>query len=120
MVCVGESGRGTVDEAVRDCTAQIRPVFRALPDTAEVILAYEPVWAIGAAAPAKPERVVEVAHRLRPLFHHRPGRTRLIYGGSAGPGLFSRLADGVDGLFLGRFAHDIDNFRTVLVEVGSG
>ena len=30
----------------------------------------------------------------------------VIYGGSAGPGLLTRLADTVDGLFLGRFAHD--------------
>ena len=32
--------------------------------------------------------------------------SRVIYGGSAGPGLFTELKDGVDGLFLGRFAHD--------------
>jgi len=30
----------------------------------------------------------------------------VIYGGSAGPGLLSRLEASVDGLFLGRFAHD--------------
>ena len=30
----------------------------------------------------------------------------MIYGGSAQPGLLNRLAGGVDGLFLGRFAHD--------------
>ena len=30
----------------------------------------------------------------------------VIYGGSAQPGLLSRLAGGVDRLFLGRFAHD--------------
>ena len=32
--------------------------------------------------------------------------SQVIYGGSAGPGLFTELKDGVDGLFLGRFAHD--------------
>ena len=30
----------------------------------------------------------------------------MIYGGSAGPGLLTALGDAVDGLFLGRFAHD--------------
>ena len=30
----------------------------------------------------------------------------VIYGGSPQAGLLSRLAGGVDGLFLGRFAHD--------------
>ena len=32
----------------------------------------------------------------------------MIYGGSAGPGLLTELGDAVDGLFLGRFAHDPD------------
>ncbi len=32
----------------------------------------------------------------------------VIYGGSAGPGLLTRLGDAVDGLFLGRFAHRVD------------
>ena len=32
--------------------------------------------------------------------------SRVIYGGSAGPGLLTGLGDAVDGLFLGRSAHD--------------
>jgi hypothetical protein len=31
---------------------------------------------------------------------------QFIYGGSAGPGLLSQIGRSVDGLFLGRFAHD--------------
>jgi len=42
----------------------------------------------------------------------------VIYGGSAGPGLLERLGDSVDGLFLGRYAHDPVAFATVLDEVG--
>jgi len=117
IVCVGELHAGSLDDAVRECRAQVEPVLRALPDDAEAVFAYEPVWAIGTSAPADPERVVEVAVRLRRIFEHRTGRTRLIYGGSAGPGLFSAVASGVDGLFLGRFAHDIQHLASVLAEV---
>ena len=42
---------------------------------------------------------------LRDAVADRPG-TFVIYGGSAGPGLLTELGDAVDGLFLGRFAHD--------------
>lgn len=42
---------------------------------------------------------------------------RVIYGGSAGPGLLGRIADDVDGMFLGRFAHDPDAVRRILDEV---
>jgi len=40
----------------------------------------------------------------------------VIYGGSADPGLLGRLGDSVDGLFLGRFAHDVDRLAAVLDE----
>jgi triosephosphate isomerase (TIM) len=42
----------------------------------------------------------------------------VIYGGSAGPGLLTRLGDAVDGLFLGRFAHDPAALGSVLDEAG--
>ena len=40
----------------------------------------------------------------------------VVYGGSAGPGLLTRLGGNVDGLFLGRFAHDPAALGAVLVE----
>jgi triosephosphate isomerase len=42
----------------------------------------------------------------------------IVYGGSAGPGLLTRLP-AADGLFLGRFAHDPANLRLVLDEAES-
>ena len=83
----------------------------------EVVVAYEPVWAIGASKPAEPEHVQEVCSALRKHTANRPGRTRLLYGGSAGPGTFADLGGSVDGLFLGRFAHKLANVATVLDEV---
>jgi triosephosphate isomerase len=55
---------------------------------------------------------------------HRTGETRVVYGGSAGPGLWSgKTNDGngleqwVDGMFLGRFAHEISGVKEVVEEV---
>lgn len=48
---------------------------------------------------------------------NRKGLTRILYGGSAGPGTFQKLKDGVDGLFLGRFAHDVRNLEKVIQEM---
>jgi triosephosphate isomerase len=116
VVCIGELERRGPDDTARACSTQIEPVLDAVPDDADVVFAYEPVWAIGAPAPAPPEHVVAVAVRLRQMFGDRPGRTRLIYGGAAGPGLLASLDGAVDGLFLGRLAHDIDNLAVVLDE----
>lgn len=124
LVCIGERthhriASAAVGAAIEECKPQVNSVLAAVPDDAEVILAYEPVWAIGAAEPANPDHVVNVTKELRQLAAGRSGVTRILYGGSAGPGTFAKIAEGVDGLFLGRFAHDIHNLKKVIEEVGS-
>ena len=119
LVCIGERTKGDVSVAVDECQVQVDAVMAAVPDDAEVVLAYEPVWAIGASEPAGEEHVIRVADGLRALrsVQQRKGPTRVVYGGSAGPGLFDRLKTGVDGLFLGRFGHDVPQFVRTVKEV---
>ncbi|PSK34068.1 triose-phosphate isomerase [Elsinoe australis] len=122
LVCIGEKTHGqvasqAVGTAINECTPQIQSVLQAIPDEAEVIFAYEPVWAIGASEPAPGDHVVAVTQQLRKLTEGRKGLTRILYGGSAGPGTFLNLKDGVDGLFLGRFAHDVKNLGQVIREM---
>ncbi|KAI9759272.1 MAG: hypothetical protein M4579_002481 [Chaenotheca gracillima] len=122
LVCIGERTRGAdaaqaTALAVEECRPQVESVLSAVPDDAEVVLAYEPVWAIGQSEPASAEHVVAVTKELRKLCKGRKGLVRILYGGSAGPGLFAKLAEGVDGLFLGRFAHDPEAFRSVISEL---
>jgi len=93
---------------------------KIIPDEAEIILAYEPVWAIGASQPAPVEHVLGVIGRIRSgseEVRRRGDKVRIVYGGSAGPGLFGKLASEADGLFLGRFAHEPEVFYRVLCEV---
>ncbi|KAF2091433.1 Triosephosphate isomerase [Saccharata proteae CBS 121410] len=122
LVCVGEKTHGSIASAavgmaIEECRTQVMSVLASVPDYAEIILAYEPVWAIGAKEPADADHVVNVAKALREMVGFRKGTTRILYGGSAGPGTFAKLADGVDGLFLGRFAHDLANLKQVIKEV---
>ena len=44
---------------------------------------------------------------------------RVLYGGSAGPGLLTEIGADVDGLFLGRFAHDPTAVKTVVAEAAA-
>jgi triosephosphate isomerase len=82
-----------------------------------VVVAYEPLWAIGADRPAPVPYVLAVSEALRAYLRTHRGGARLIYGGSAGPGLFTDLSGSVDGLFLGRFAHDPSNVAAVLDDI---
>ena len=78
------------------------------PAGTELIVAYEPVWAIGGSEPAESDRVRLVAAALRAYLAEQTWLTSsaVIYGGSAQRGLLTDLGPSVDGLFLGRFAHD--------------
>ncbi|HEY9294640.1 MAG TPA: triose-phosphate isomerase family protein [Microlunatus sp.] len=128
ILCVGEEDREESDQAADFCLNQVAGALAEIdgsdPEAAglpELIIAYEPVWAIGADRPAGVDHVQAVCRRLRAgvADDHRLQRVRVIYGGSAGPGLLSDLGDAVDGLFLGRFAHDPDQLRRVIIEAAA-
>jgi triosephosphate isomerase len=127
LVCIGEiTAPGPVASqavglAVSECEVQVRAVLKAIPAYAPVIFAYEPVWAIGKPAPAGVDHISAVVDGIKAVIGKRPGDVRILYGGSAGPGLWgaSGLGKAVDGMFLGRFAHEIDGVRKVVKEVES-
>jgi len=117
LLCVGESDSG-------EPAAAADYVFRQIDSAVDgdwslagrLTIAYEPVWAIGAAEPAAAAYVSDVVRQLRAqLTAAGVPELPVIYGGSAKPGLLPTL-DGVSGLFLGRFAHDPANFGAVLDE----
>lgn len=120
LVCIGEKDKGTPEQAVEQCRPQIESLLDAIPSAQPVIFAWEPVWAIGQPEPASAEYISKTSSLLRAFIQEnrpRQGEVRIIYGGSAGPGLFAKLGGSVDGLFLGRFAHNIDNLRSCIEEV---
>ena len=132
LVCVGEKevgggdgdgdGKGEdhgVRVAAEEVVRQVAAVLEGLDSEAEVVLAYEPVWAIGAPEPASAGHVKGVVRRLKEseAVKGRRGLTRIVYGGAAKPGLWGQLGGEVDGLFLGRFAHEPEQFVKMLYEV---
>ncbi len=128
LVCVGEPEPGPPEEAASFCRAQVVAALQLAREeglSGELVVAYEPVWAIGAERPAGPDHIRAVCRELRGLMRggngpgvSEPAATgRVVYGGSAGPGLLSQVAPDVDGLFLGRRAHDPQAVGAVLDEV---
>ncbi|GAB6903078.1 triose-phosphate isomerase family protein [Kineosporia succinea] len=121
VLCIGEPEPVSAEEAAAECVRQLVSALQTSDRRGlggNVVVAYEPIWAIGAAEPAGDGHISAVCAALREAIAKRPGHpdSNVIYGGSAGPGLYSRLGGSVDGVFLGRFAHDPQALKAVLDE----
>ncbi len=124
IVCIGESAQeraaGMTQEVL---TAQLSPVLESYPVGAidGVVIAYEPVWAIGAGEAADPDAVGEITRAIRAFVSERLGeavgaRIRIQYGGSVNVGnarAFMTLDD-VDGLLVGGASLDPDAFALLI------
>ena len=119
ILCVGESSRFASHVAR---SAVVRQLGRSLagvrgPDLDRVIVAYEPVWAIGEGASAAPLDHVAGVHAAIAASLRRmgAGRPRVVYGGSVDTSNAGCLLDlpEVDGLFVGRAALDPRTFSTI-------
>jgi len=91
IVCVGETleerEQGATDAVV---SRQLAPVLDAMrTQLASMVIAYEPVWAIGTGKTATPEMAQQVHARLRAMLAERDvesaQQVRILYGGSMKP-----------------------------------
>jgi len=121
ILCVGEPEADGVEAAARLCVDQLDEMTRTVTSSVggfRAVVAYEPEWAIGAEQPASLEHIRGVCSQIKRWLDEHPqlSGSRVIYGGSAGPGLVTSLGDYVDGVFLGRFAHRPEAVGGVLDE----
>jgi len=125
IVCVGE----TVDEREAHLTDSVisRQVAAALNDLDAVdlgslVIAYEPVWAIGTGKVCEAEEAQRVAKLIRGtvnnLYHKRDfaDRIPILYGGSVTPAnIADQLAQGdVDGALVGGASLKPDDFLSII------
>lgn len=133
VLCVGEfvhlydrkrvRGRPTKIEAESNIFAQVRHALKGVKkeQLSRVVIAYEPVWAIGSKEPADPAYVAVMATTLRRAVAKQgtkriAANTRILYGGSvsaANAAQFSNLEQ-VDGLLVGRSSLDANEFVAII------
>ncbi len=124
VVCVGETlverEAGTTFEVIRH---QIAGGLLELPEEhfSRLVVAYEPVWAIGTGRTATPEQAEEVHARIRALLEEALNPTaaatvRILYGGSVKPDNVDALmaCPNVDGALVGGASLKPDDFLRIV------
>ena len=128
IVCVGESlSMRDSGDYVGFIVAQVRAALAGLDeaDLKKVVIAYEPIWAIGTGRTATPEQAEEVCAAIRATIADMFDKgvadaCRVLYGGSMNVGnVESLLAQpNIDGGLIGGAALQSDSFRQ-LIEAAS-
>lgn len=124
VICVGESAEEREDGQTNDVLSrQVLAAISGLPNNAAdaIVLAYEPVWAIGSGAAATAEDAQLTANHLRGVVASVLGtasanEVRVLYGGSVQPGNTEELLRGedVDGVLVGGASLDAATFCEIV------
>jgi triosephosphate isomerase len=122
IICVGETAADLElhgPSAVP--VAQLKAALAGVDAAADIVVAYEPVWAIGSGQAATPEQAEQVAAQLRLVLAEVLGqdvadKTRILYGGSVkGVNIAGFMREpNVDGALVGGASLDIDEFSSIV------
>lgn len=124
VFCIGETEKERDDEKTFNVLdKQVQDGLKDLGSDrlVELVIAYEPVWAIGTGKTATPAQVQEVHAFLRSLIKKMfgddfAGSIRILYGGSVKPANVSELMqlDDVDGALVGGASLDAEIFSQIV------
>jgi len=127
ILCVGETeDEREAGDMQRKLRHQVGEDLQAVPEAqlADVVIAYEPIWAIGTGRVATPEQAQEAVAFIRALVADRSRdaaeRIRILYGGSVKPGNAPEtLAQpDVDGALVGGASLDPEGFAKIVAAAG--
>jgi triosephosphate isomerase len=123
VLCFGENRRDKegnyLGELEKDVKESLSLVDRSLFQN--LIIAYEPVWAIGGKVPATPQECFEAVIALRRALASLAGidyakKVQIVYGGAVSEETAKQFLEegGVDGLLIGRASQNVETFVQIL------
>jgi len=124
ILCVGESGEerkgGRTEEVVG---RQLKTALREVSLQPGLVIAYEPIWAIGTGVAAHPEEADDTCRFIRRVLQELYGdegkETRIQYGGSVSEDNISSFAreKNIDGALVGGASLKVEEFPHIAQEV---
>lgn len=125
VVCVGETQEEReAGEAEYVVSRQLRGALEAQAGLQQVVVAYEPVWAIGTGLTATPEEAQAmhafIRGQLGEIAGADPGAMRVLYGGSVKAANAAQLfgQPDIDGALVGGASLDASEFRQIVDAAG--
>ena len=129
IVCVGETlAQREVDRTVEVIREQVEGSLAAVTaeQVGQLVIAYEPIWAIGTGKVATPDQASAVHDDLRTLLENRynteaAAAVRIQYGGSVKPDNAGDLLarENIDGALVGGASLAVDSFLGIVRGAGS-
>lgn len=124
VLCVGETeGEREAGQTFSVLDKQVKMGLQGYvpEDLGTLVIAYEPVWAIGTGKTASRDQAQEVHQYIRSLIETAfnpalAGSMRILYGGSVKPGNISDLMEmsDIDGALVGGASLDADSFSQIV------
>ena len=121
VICVGETADDLETHGPSAVpVAQLKAALAGISAPTDIVVAYEPVWAIGSGQAATPEQAEQVAAQLRIVLAEVLGQdvadaTRILYGGSVKSGNIAGFMrePNVDGALVGGASLDVAEFASI-------
>ena len=122
IICVGETAEDLEKHGPSAVpVAQLKAALAGITATVDIVVAYEPVWAIGSGQAATPEQAEQVAAALRAVLVETLGddvaaKTRILYGGSVKASNIAGFMrePNVDGALVGGASLDLNEFSSIV------
>jgi triosephosphate isomerase len=113
ILCIGETrAEREAGRAVAVVTGQVAGSLPEGATAAKLVIAYEPIWAIGTGLTPTVADIAAIHQAIRAEI---PAGTRMLYGGSVNPKNAAEILslDGVDGALVGGASLKADDFWTI-------
>ena len=125
ILCIGETiDQRRSNETKIVLTQQLSEGLKGVSDLSKVIIAYEPVWAIGTGETASVEQVEEAHNWVKEIIAEMyskdiADKTAILYGGSVKPNNAEELFEiqNVDGFLIGGASLKLDSFSDIILKV---
>lgn len=126
IICFGETKRDTKGVYIDVLTKQLSNSLAGIPDkhASKIVLAYEPVWAIGTGASITNEDLFSTIILIKKILvglygESRTKKIKILYGGSVKDHNADELARvrGVSGFLVGGASHDSDQVKAIIASL---